>query len=129
MAAQRPAGDEAVDRLLGNLLRAGVILSAAVTAIGGALFLVRYGAAPADYRVFAGEPEDLRSLRGIIAGAITLRPRSLIQLGLLLLIATPIARVAFSLVVFVRQRDRTYVLVTTIVLALLLFSLFLGGHA
>ena len=47
----------------------------------------------------------------------------MIQLGLLLLIATPVARVAFSLVAFIRQRDRTYIVITTIVLGLLLYSL------
>ena len=51
----------------------------------------------------------------------------MIQLGLLVLIATPIARVAFSLVAFALQRDRIYVIVTLIVLAVLLYSL-TGGH-
>ena len=50
--------------------------------------------------------------------------RAIVQLGLVLLIATPVARVAFTLVAFARQRDRAYVMITTIVLALLLYSLF-----
>jgi uncharacterized membrane protein len=44
-------------------------------------------------------------------------------LGILILIATPVARVAFSVFAFAEERDRMYVIVTLIVLALLLFSL------
>jgi uncharacterized membrane protein len=116
-----------VDQLLGNLLRAGVIVSAAVATLGGILYLLRHGAQPVDYRVFRGEPEELRHVRAIATGAFALRPESIVQLGLLLLIATPVARVAFGLVAFARQRDRVYVLITSIVLGLLVFSR-MGGH-
>ena len=51
--------------------------------------------------------------------------RGIIQLGLLLLIATPVARVVFSVIGFVRQRDFVYVVLTLIVLAVLLYSLFI----
>ena len=44
-------------------------------------------------------------------------------MGLLLLIATPVARVAFSVAAFAEQRDRLYVVVTSIVLLLLIYSL------
>jgi uncharacterized membrane protein len=123
----RPPRDEAVEQLLGNLLRAGVVLAAVVTAVGGILYLAQYGGMPAGHRVFAGEPAELRSVRDIIAGALALRSRSVIQLGLLLLIATPIARVAFALLAFARQRDGSYVLISALVLGLLLFSLGRGG--
>jgi uncharacterized membrane protein len=56
-----------------------------------------------------------------------MQSESIVQLGLLLLIATPVARVAFTLVAFVLQRDRTYVVVTSIVLALLLYGLVFGN--
>jgi uncharacterized membrane protein len=74
-----------------------------------------------------GEPTDLRTLSGIVKDALAFRGRGLIQLGLLLLIATPLARVAFSVVAFAIQRDRLYVGVTLIVLAVLIYSL-MGGH-
>ena len=64
---------------------------------------------------------------GTIGFAFGGRGQGLIQLGALLLIATPIARVAFSVYVFARQRDRLYIVVTLIVLILLLGS-FLGGR-
>ena len=70
---------------------------------------------------------QLRSVTGIVRSALGGNSLGVIQLGLLLLIATPVARVALSLVGFVRQADRTYVLITTVVLAILLFSL-AGGR-
>ena len=119
--------DQRMDEIIGRLLRTGVILAASLVLIGGALFLARHSAPVTNYRVFQGEPEELRTVPGIIHGALALRGRGLIQLGLLVLIATPIARVAFSAVAFLYQRDWTYVVVTLIVLGLLVYSL-LGGH-
>ncbi len=115
--------DEHVELFIGNLLRWGVILAAAVTAIGGATFLFLHGATIADYRVFHGQPDALTSVSEVARSAYALRPEAIIQLGLLLLIATPIARVALSLLAFAKQHDRTYIVVTTIVLGLLLYSL------
>jgi uncharacterized membrane protein len=117
-----------VELLLGRLLQVGVALSAAVVLAGGAVYLVRHGGARPHYGRFVGEPAELRSVAGILHAAAAGRGRAVIQLGLLLLIATPVARVAFSLFAFLRERDRAYVLITSFVLALLLVSLAgLGG--
>jgi uncharacterized membrane protein len=112
-----------VESFVGNLLRGGVILAATVVAIGGVLYLVRYGGTQPGQGVFHGEPADLRSVAGIVLDALHMSRRGIIQLGVLLLIATPIARVAFSIVAFLQQRDGKYVVVTLIVLAGLLYSL------
>jgi len=119
--------DERVEEVMGNLLRAGISLAAAVVLTGGIFYLIRYHATSPDYRVFRGEPADLRSVSGILADAIELRSRGLIQLGLLLLVATPVARVVFSVFAFARQHDLTYVVLTLIVLAVLIYSL-VGWH-
>jgi uncharacterized membrane protein len=76
-----------------------------------------------DFRVFRGEPADLREIRGIISETVALHGRGIIQLGLLLLIATPVARVAFSIFGFAQERDRMYVVFTLIVFSILLWSL------
>jgi uncharacterized membrane protein len=115
--------DDQVDQVLGNLLRVGVIIATIVAVTGGVLFVGQHWADPAGGHVFLGEPAELRSLGGIIRGVTALHAASIIQLGLVLLIATPVARVAMSLVAFIVQRDRIYIVVTTIVLALLIFSL------
>jgi len=115
--------DQKIEQIVGNLLRAGVLLSAVVVLCGGVLYLIQYGHAPADYRVFRGEPTDLKSVSGIVRDAFALHSRGIIQLGLLLLIATPVARVAFSIFGFAKEKDRMYVAFTVIVLLILLYSL------
>jgi uncharacterized membrane protein len=115
--------DERIEQVMGIVLRVGVLLAAALVVVGGAVYLSRYGTGAPRYGAFHGEPGDLRSVAGVVRDAAALRGRGLIQLGLLLLIATPIARVAFSLVAFAFQRDRLYVVVTAIVLGLLVVSL------
>jgi uncharacterized membrane protein len=116
-----------MEQIIGTLLISGVIVAALIVLVGGVLYLIRYGATLPDYTVFRGEPAELRSLFGIVGGGLSFQIRSVIQLGLLLLIATPVARVAFSVLAFALQRDRTYVTVTLIVLAVLMYSLIGGG--
>lgn len=123
--AGRPAwSDRSIENVVGNLLRAGVFLSALVVFCGAVIFLVRHGNSPANYRVFHGEPAELRSVSGIIPDALDMHGRGIIQFGLLLLIATPVARVAFSIFGFAAERDWLYVGFTCLVLTILIFSLF-----
>ncbi|MGO8984738.1 MAG: DUF1634 domain-containing protein [Terriglobales bacterium] len=123
----QPWRDRRLELILGNLLRAGVLLSAAVVLAGAGVYLSRHAHEAANYRVFRGEPADYRTVSGVIHSVWSGRGQGLIQLGLLLLIATPIARVAFSVVGFSIERDRMYVIFTVIVLVVLLFSLLGSG--
>ena len=115
--------DEKMDRLIGGLLRGGVILSAAITLAGGVWHFVQAGSVMPHDRTFHGEPAELRSVGGVLRGVAEGHSFSLIQLGLLILIATPIARVAFSVYAFAAEGDHTYVIITLIVLAALAASL------
>jgi len=119
--------DQYVEELIGTLLRVGVTSAAVVVLFGGIVYLVRHGLQPPQFHVFKGEPSDLRTLPGIVKDALAFRGRGLIQLGLLLLIATPLARVAFSVAAFALEGDRLYVVVALIVLAVLVYSL-AGGR-
>jgi uncharacterized membrane protein len=119
--------DTQIDTIIGNLLRIGVVIASTTILVGGMIYLIRHGAAQPNYRVFSGEPADLRNLIGIAQNALSFSGRGIIQLGLLLLIATPLARVIFSIMAFTVQRDRIYVIVTLIVFAILLYSL-VGSH-
>jgi uncharacterized membrane protein len=118
--------DKEFDALLGNVLRAGVLVAATVVVCGGVVYLRRHGHTVPEYHVFRGEPGDLRSIRGIVSDARSLSGGGLIQLGLLLLIGTPIARVMFSVVGFLKQRNWIYVAITLIVLMLLAYNLASG---
>jgi uncharacterized membrane protein len=112
-----------VEVLLGRLLQWGVGIAATVVLVGATLYLAHHGGEPPAYGTFVGEPADLRHIVGIVRSAADLSGRGLIQLGLLLLIGTPIARVALSLLVFVRDRDGLYVKLTAFVLLILLLGL------
>jgi uncharacterized membrane protein len=114
--------DRKVEDIIGNLLRAGVILSATVVFVGAVIYLLRHGTSPASYRVFQGEPRELRQPGGIVHGAFAFSSRGIMQLGILLLIATPVLRVAFSVFAFLAEGDRMYVMFTLIVLSVLLYS-------
>lgn len=124
---KRPWSDFRIEQTVGNLLRFGVILAAVVVAAGALMFLIHHGGEPPQYKIFRGEPSDLRHVGGIVTDAFSGHSRGLIQLGLLLLIATPVARVIFSIFGFALERDRAYVLITLIVLGVLGFSL-AGGR-
>jgi uncharacterized membrane protein len=114
--------DQRIEQFIGNLLRAGVILAAAVVLCGAALYLAQQGGARHDYSKFRGEPPGLRSAPEIVRGAGQLEGAAVIQLGILLLVATPVARVALSAAAFALQRDGLYVVVTLVVLTLLVLS-------
>ncbi len=118
--------EQRLQSMVAFVLRLGVNLAAAIVILGGLVFLYRHGHELPHYEVFRGEPTDLRTIDGIVREAAALGGRGLIQLGLLVLVATPVARVGLSLIVFAVQRDRTYVVVTLVVLALLILSL--TGH-
>lgn len=115
---------EKMDLIIGNLLRSGVVLSGALVFTGGLVYLFRHGAEMPAFHVFHGEPSDLRNVPGIWRDVLALRGRGVIQLGLLLLIATPVARVAYLIYAFAQQRDRLYTSVALIVLLLLAYGLF-----
>ncbi len=120
--------DERVEAVIGNLLRIGVLASALIVFAGGLLYLVKQGRQPApDLSTFKEqETEGLRDPSRIVRESAALHSLALIMFGLLLLIATPVARVIFSVAAFALQRDFLYVLFTLIVLAVLLYSVFNG---
>ncbi|MGA8273373.1 MAG: DUF1634 domain-containing protein [Candidatus Sulfotelmatobacter sp.] len=122
-SSERSWTDKRMEIFIGGLLRGGVMASALIVVIGAAVYLARHGRAPVDYRTFRGEPSDLRTVSGIFHEVLTLRGRGIIQFGLLFLIATPVARVAFSIFGFAEEHDRLYVIVASIVLLILAWSL------
>ncbi|GLV59178.1 hypothetical protein KDH_60060 [Dictyobacter sp. S3.2.2.5] len=105
------------------ILQGGVILSALLIVLGIAMLPTRPGGLSASRLL--NFPQTLGQVG---AGLLILRPQAFIMLGLLLLIATPIVRVAASLVMFIKERDYTYVVITAVVLAILIFSLFIGNQ-
>ncbi|MDD5679661.1 MAG: DUF1634 domain-containing protein [Candidatus Omnitrophica bacterium] len=119
---QRLANHE-MEMVIGNLLRTGVVIAAATVFLGGIIYLLHHGFTTAHYQVFQHEPSYLCNVQGILENASSFHGRGLIQLGLLLLIATPMARVALSIFAFARKRDVLYVIITSIVFCILMYSI------
>ena len=116
--------DERIENIIAQLLRAGVLLAALVVIAGAIPYLGFHPRTSVSHRVFHDEPTQLKTVHGIVAAAFSGNVLAVMQLGLLLLIATPIARVVFSVFAFAFEGDRMYVAFTLIVLAVLLYSLF-----
>ena len=110
---------------MSRLLQAGVILSAAIMLSGGVLYLVHPPAHPPDYAHFHAAAMSFRRVGSIVGGALHLDALSLIQLGTLSMIATPIARVLFAALAFARERDGLYVAICLVILALLGYGIVL----
>jgi uncharacterized membrane protein len=120
--------DTDMQLLLGRVLRAGMIISISIVFLGGILYLYRHGQSVADYKVFKGVPPFVQQAGSLFRGAYHLKGQAIIQLGIILLIATPILRVMFSAVGFVLEKDYLYVGISLLVL-LIIFVSMLNGHA
>ena len=114
--------------ILGLVLRLGVVLSGLVIAIGTGLFVANHSMDDTS-SFLAYNPAIVphgnfpASLSAIASGIASLDPAAIIQLGFLILLATPVARVALSLFLFAAEKDRLYVYITATVLVILLFSM------
>ncbi|MCX6236856.1 MAG: DUF1634 domain-containing protein [Bacteroidia bacterium] len=115
--------DDRMRDVMGALLRVGVLTAASLVVIGGILFFIQHPKEIFDYATFKGEPAKFRQVHLIVMEALNFRGRDIIQLGLLVLIATPVARVIFSLIGFLIEKDWIYVAITSIVLIILSVSL------
>ena len=115
--------DHDLDLSVAAMLRFGVNLAAIVVFFGGVL-LLRHPRIPApNFSHFQVGNIELTTLKGIFHGVMQAQPQSIIQLGLVLLIATPVARVVLCVFGFARQRNRLYVAVSFAVLMILTYSL------
>lgn len=123
-----------VERYIGKLLRYGVILSCAITLFGGVIYIFQNKGVMPDYSPipsnedFPGVAEYLRELSTILPRVLNFDGAAIIQLGVVVLIATPILRVAFSAIAFLIEKDYMYVTITLIVLAIIILNMVFGLH-
>src|SRR3569833_1133517 len=111
-----------METVMGRLLQVGVLLASIVMLIGGFLYMRAHHGEMPNYRVFSSEPLRLRHFGGIAGGIKVGDPAASIQLAVLLLIATPVSRVGFALIAFLIERDKLFVAISSIVLAVLLYG-------
>jgi len=114
--------DRRMEIIMGRLLQTGVLFASFVMIAGGILYMRAHHGEMPNYRVFSSEPLRLRHFGGIVQGIKVGDPAAIIQLAVLLLIATPVARVVFALFAFLIERDKLFVVISSIVLAVLLYG-------
>lgn len=118
--------DARMELVMGRLLQGGVLLAAVVVLAGGIAYLFAHAGERTNYGVYVARPLGLRHPWALLKGIASGDASSIIQLGILLLVATPIGRVIFAVIAFVREGDRLYTVVSLTVLAVLLFGMFRG---
>ena len=123
----KSASEKQLEYLLSNLLKYGVLIASSIVLFGGILYLINHGSEPAEYQIFRGTPSEFHSPTGVVNAVLAGSRRGIIHLGLLILIAIPILRVIISFCTFLLQRNFVYVIITSLVLASLTYSL-LGAY-
>jgi hypothetical protein len=122
-----------IQQLIGNTLRWGVILACLLATIGGVYYLMEHGLDPVpDYRHFdiasAAAQTNYTTLGGLWQGILHGDAASCVQVGVIVLILTPIARVVLSLFDFIVEQDWLYVSITAIVLVVIISNSLGGVH-
>lgn len=119
--------DRDIEQIIGLQLRFGVVIASLIVLIGGLLYLNQSGnSAVPHYHSFIGAKAGFTTIAQILNGVYAINAKGIIELGVIVLIATPIFRIAFSLVGFIIEKDKLYVGITLTVLAVMLLSIF-GG--
>ena len=119
-----------VEIIISNLLRTGVAISMVLIVVGTIVTFVQHPeylfASTEQVPLVSGQAKFPHSLRELAGGLSTWQGDAIVMLGLFVLIATPVMRVAVSVLAFIYQKDRLYTLITATVLLLLALSVVLG---
>ena len=116
-------GDRPMELWISRVLLFGVVLSGAIIFAGLALFLAKGSASGESLSDLVDQQKMALDFGAVLRGIGRADGKSLIQVGLFVLILTPISRVAMSLFFFLRERDRVFVAITAVVLCILLGGL------
>jgi len=110
------------------MMLTGVLVAAAVMGAGLIWFVVTHEGMPPGDHLFRGEPKYFENPISMLQRALDLKyvghRRSLIMIGVVLLLINPLIRVAFAAVGFAAQRDKLYTLISLVVLGVLVLSFF-----
>ncbi|MEN9918794.1 MAG: hypothetical protein RL662_1230 [Bacteroidota bacterium] len=126
--------EQDVEQYIGMLLRYGVMLACTITSLGGIVYLTQQQGVMPNYNAvpsgewFGGVAQYLREPNTIWSHVLQFDGAAIIQLGVMVLIATPILRVCFSALSFLIEKDYMYVAITCIVLAIIVSNMLLGFH-
>jgi uncharacterized membrane protein len=132
LTAREGGSKHDMNAIISDLLKYGVILSTALVVLG--LLIIAAHAPPTfpttvEQLVSSNYGRPTLDLGVLVSGVAAGSPLFVLQLGLLILLATPVVRVFASIILFAAERDRTYVAITLLVFGILLFSIFVVGPA
>lgn len=126
----KPAGDDRLlDYVLSDVLRIGLLCASALMVIGGTMYFLHASGLPGQFSTFVQQPADLRTVGGIVKLALTGDAQGIMQLAVVMLVATPFLRVVAGCIMFARERDFKYVVISLIVLSALICGLLAGNAA
>lgn len=120
-----PFNEKDLSALVGNMLRWGVVLSMSVVILGLGLYIFHHSGEPTAYKNFM--PEKLPAIKDMLGSALQGDASSIILVGVMMLIATPVMRIVFALVGFALEKDKLYVGISIIILCIILFSVLFGA--
>lgn len=124
MKIQEDKNREKLERVLALLMLWGVLVAAAVMFLGGVVYLLHhFNDVPGDH-VFQGEPQSLRNPLLILINATECHTRSIIQLGVVLLLLNPLFRVALAFFGYLREKDFAYIGISAFLVLILVYSFF-----
>jgi uncharacterized membrane protein len=119
-----------VDFAIALLLRIGVLLSVLVIAIGMFITFAHhpeyFSSRPALGQLTSPGTHFPNTMVEVVNGVRSGKGQAIMMAGLLILIATPVARVALSVVIFIIERDRLFTAITSAVFAILMISFMVG---
>jgi uncharacterized membrane protein len=129
-AAPRGGAPTPIERVISWILRGGVLASLLVLLAGTTISFVHHPGYLYSKKQLAPltAPGHAipHTLADVLSGLLAGHGQAIVMAGLLLLVATPVLRVAVSIVAFLWEKDRLFAVITTVVLLLLLLSFFLG---
>jgi uncharacterized membrane protein len=118
--------DKRMEQAMGVLLRFGVVMASTLVLLGTLFYLQDHARQPISYREFIAHPLGLLNRQEFLRGISHGDAAAIIDVGILFLIATPVARVVFAVVAFAVERDRLYTAISVAVLAVLVYGLLFG---
>lgn len=116
-------GDPDMELVISRIMRYGIVVASVIVIIGSVTFLSTHGKDKPQYATFNGQPKELTNVFRIISSLSSTNGLGLIEFGMVVLIAIPVLRVAFSIASFIAEKDKVYVIITSLVFILLLYSL------
>lgn len=123
-ATMKSFQDKDLQSFVGNLLRWGVLIAMGIVVVGLVFYLFQYGSTTADYSTF--DATATFRFNQFYAALKAGDSKAIMELGVIALIATPIARVLFTMIGFMLEKDRLYTFIAFLVLCIIAYSLFFG---